>query len=489
MILGRTELFRDADTYWHTVLGQMTLQQRAVVTADTFSFTCQGERWTDTQWLAECVMAAIYGAAGWDGLLLATTVVLAATYAAIVARLSRAGLTVMPTVLLLMMVLAASSHQFHVRPLVLTIALLSWTFALLADVEAGRAPAVRLWWLVPAFVIWTNVHGGVLAGLGTVGLAVGGWGMAASAGWKTPLPRRAIALLPLLPLCCLVNPYGLDLPRAWWEILTLPLPSMIQEHAPLNPSHGYAMIIVLLGLAYVAALAGVKPRQLRVTWLLPLVWFALTCQRVRNAPLFAVTAAIALADVLPATRWAGWLTRRGFLRSRADDGDAPQRMPRGRLVWTLLPVATVLLTAVLQVIAVPMPVIGRGCVQPDRSRWPVELLPELRAIATPSAQPRLFNDMLFGGFLIYHAPGLKVFIDGRCELYGREFLLAYDRLRNEEPAGIEAWADAYGFRHALVEPDTPLDRYLGQTGRWRLVRRTAAGALYRQRVSPGVAEL
>ena len=33
--------------------------------------------------------------------------------------------------------------------------------------------------------------------------------------------------------------------------------------------------------------------------------------------------------------------------------------------------------------------------------------------------------MLFGGFLIYHTPGFRVFIDDRCELYGDEFMVKY----------------------------------------------------------------
>ena len=65
-----------------------------------------------------------------------------------------------------------------------------------------------------------------------------------------------------------------------------------------------------LGLFYLACLVGALPRP-RVTWLLPVVWLALACSRVRNAPLFALTAALALAEFLPQVRWARWLSDRG----------------------------------------------------------------------------------------------------------------------------------------------------------------------------------
>ncbi len=79
----------------------------------------------------------------------------------------------------------------------------------------------------------------------------------------------------------------------------------------------------------------------------------------------------------------------------------------------------------------------------DGAHWPIEILPELQAIekSRPRGTP-IFNDMLFGGFLIYHTPGLRVFIDDRCELYGDEFMIKYVKA---ERSDYEAWGKAYRF--------------------------------------------
>ena len=175
LIVGRTSLFRDPGTFWHVVVGRQILETGRVPQADTLSFTRAGHAWTAHQWLAEAAMALVHAAGGWDSLLLVTATLLALVYAWVGSRLLRSGLHVVPAVLVLALVLVTSTHNFHVRPLVVTIALQAWTFGLLTDVEAGRAPAGRLWWLVPVFVLWANLHGGVLGGIGTVGLAVAGW--------------------------------------------------------------------------------------------------------------------------------------------------------------------------------------------------------------------------------------------------------------------------------------------------------------------------
>ena len=88
--------------------------------------------------------------------------------------------TWLPTALLLAAAVMAGSPQFHVRPLVATIVLLGVTFGWLVDVEDGPRPLRRLWWLVPLFILWTNLHGGVLAGLGTVALCLAGWSLSAA---------------------------------------------------------------------------------------------------------------------------------------------------------------------------------------------------------------------------------------------------------------------------------------------------------------------
>ena len=38
---------------------------------------------------------------------------------------------------------------------------------------------------------------------------------------------------------------------------------------------------------------------------------------------------------------------------------------------------------------------------------------------------RIFNDANLGGYLIYHAPKAKIFMDDRCELYGDDWIKHY----------------------------------------------------------------
>src|ERR1035437_10085852 len=82
--------------------------------------------------------------------------------------------------------------------------------------------------------------------------------------------------------------------------------------------------------------------------------------------------------------------------------------------------------------------------------FPVAAYPHIPAGA------RLFAPDKFGGYLIYRSNGtLKVFFDGRSDLYGADFLRQYSRLVQVRPGWRQYW-ESFHFTHALVPADAPL---------------------------------
>jgi hypothetical protein len=509
MVVGRDRLFRDPGTFWHTVVGRRILSSGHFLETDPFSFTCAGKPWIPHQWLGECLMGALDGIGGLDMLLLTTATVLAALYTWVAHRLLRCGLHWLPTVFLTMLTIAASANHLHVRPHISTIAFLGLTFGWLCDFETGRIGLGRFCWLIPLDWIWSNMHGGVVGGLLTMALAVGGWSGARLLGLDSPIvrPRQAFFFFLIIAACALLiplNPYGLRLPGAWLEIMRSPVVArLIEEHAALDFRGPVGWLVLFLGLIYVGTLASVRPWRPRVTWLIPLFWLYETVTRVRHSPLFSITAVLAMAEMLPYTRLAALLARPGrdlFQLSRvasgqwsvvSEDGrtggqravDSGSRSVDSR--GALIPVGLVLLALLLQAAGVRAPIVGHGWVKLDHTHWPVELLPELRQAEQDHPEgSRIFNDLLYGGFLIYYAPSLKIFIDDRCELYGDDLLMRFSEAMQSNPQHIDRWQELYGFPYALVATGTPFDHYLGQARRWTLVKQMDTAALYKLK-SPG----
>ncbi len=486
MVGARNRLFRDPGTFWHTVIGRQILGSGHFPDTDSFSFACYGHPWIPHQWLGECLMAVLDRIGGLDTLLLATATVLAGLYTWLAHRVLSGGLHWLPTVLVTMLTVAASANHLHVRPHISTIVFTGLTFGWLCDFEAGRTGLRRLWWLVPIFWVWSNMHGGVLGGAATIVLVLSGWCVFRIIGLDSPIVRyRQVLNLVLLIVACgltfVLNPYGVRLPQVWLEIMRSPVVArLIEEHAPLDVRSPEGLLILMFSLVYLGILASVRPWRPRVTWLLPLFWLYETATRVRHSPMFSITAALAMAEMLPHTQLATFLARPGrdLFQFRP-----PSRAAERELDWraAFIPVALILLATVLQATGTRVPILGRGWVKLDSQHWPVELLPELRDIEHEHPEgTRIFNDFLYGGFLIYYTPGLKVFIDDRCELYGDKWLLQFSEAMQKNPSRIEEWEKQYKFRYAVVAIRSAFDRYLERSPDWALVRRSHTAALYKR---------
>ena len=480
---GRSNFLRDPGTFWHITTGERILSDGFLRT-DPYTFTFGGTWWVPYQWLGEVAMALVHRVGGFDSLLLGAITLVAAVFAWLGVRLFNTGLNPIAVGAVVFFAVAASSAHFHVRPHLFTIAGMAITMAVLVDVESGRFPLRRLWWLVPFFAVWVNVHGGVLGGMATLALAAAGWLVAWQLGWLSPVksPRDAALLMGLVLACCataLVNPYGTDLIRTWHVIMGEPvLREIIQEHRALDPGEPSAWPVLGFAGLYAFLLAGVPLRQQRVTWFLPLVWFALALDRVRHAPLFAVLALAAMASLWPYTRWAAWLK---LNRPDFQQGELPQSP-----VWTnlWLPATVVLLAFGLQIARVEVPLFGANWARHDPRHWPVELLDAMKEHEPRSgAGNHLFNDYIDGGFAIYHVPGYKVFVDDRCEVFGGEWLLDFVRAGSENTAAaIARWEGRYGrFDFALARTGTGFDAVFESSPDWVCVQRTSTAAFYRRR--------
>jgi hypothetical protein len=487
---GRGRLFQDPGSFSHTVIGERILATGQLICRDSYSFTRFGDPWIAQQWLGECIMAGIQRTAGLDGLLVVSASLIALLYSNLAARIERSGMNLVLGSLILFLSFAAGSHHFHVRPHLVTILFMTVLFSRLTDVEAGRTGTGSLFWLVPMFVIWSNIHGGALGGLFTFLIAAAGWTIAWKIG-RTPMrDRRHTAILWILVLLCfvtpLVNPYGLELPATWLDIMrSRAISELIREHASVLTllKHGDAAsfmpitILISLGVLYLAILAGTDRKDRKVTWFIPVVWLLLSLSRIRHAPLFAILSVIAIADMFPYCRWVHRLGDRGLVVFRTRNPVAGSRMS----AMAGYVVAAVVTGAALIAFhgSAQLPSDAQKWVKLDGEHWPIDVLPELRALdkSLPQGSP-IFNDMLFGGFLMYHTPGLRVFIDDRCELYGDDFLIKYVKA---ERSDFETWTKAYHFNLALLEPDSNYRKYFEEDPDWHVVKRCPTAVLYQKR--------
>jgi hypothetical protein len=475
LLIFRSAGFNDPGTFWHTRVGEIILDSGTFPRTDPFTFPFEGQLWIPQQWLAEIGMALVYRSAGMDGQLLALATLLAGLHAWAYSRLRMAGV---PAVIAGFLAVAAwFAGLFHdlIRPHMVTLLLTAWTAARLVDFDRGRIGLRGLAMLIPIFVLWTNLHGGVLGGMMMLGFAAAGWFAGFFLKRSSPIRNRNdIAWVILIGIVCglsaLVNPFGMEMIRTWQRIVgSTAMKQFVPEHQPLDPFDSSGKAILIVFGCYVLLVLTTRLSGFRITWLIPAIWFTLSLNGIRQGPLCIVTSLILAADVWPHSAIGRALTT--------------VTIPKPSHWGWSVPFVAVLLSFTLQATNCNIPLIGRNWARLDESRWPVSLEPVLRSVVERvPAGTRIYNDTYFGGYLIRFAPELKIFTDDRFELTGDEWIRRYVETVNEHPERFDDWQKQYGFRFALVQtgPEpSPLERHLlAKPNEWKEIGRHPAAVLF-----------
>ncbi len=490
---GKSKMFADPGALWHPVVGERVLQQ-GPFQGDPYSFMPWGT-WFTKDWLAEAIFALCHRAAGPDGIQLFCAALLAGFYAWLFRRFRVLGCHPLLATLATMLAVAGTSFHFFARPLVFSLVCFGATFAILADVEAGRAPRRRLLWLPPLFVFWANCHPAVFGGVATVGLMVGVWFVRGLLGLDSPVRDwRSAAWIGATAagtfVATMVNPFGWQLPAMAMDLMGSPLlHAMIDEHRRLfSRVELLDCCLSFAGALFVGYALWGGLRNVGAATVGTAAWLLLTVSRVRNGEYFATAFVVCVS-----AQWPRHPLGAAFVRRpdwfRAPDSWRPA--PKFGLRAAAIPVAALALAAGLKSGGVPAPLIGAGWADLASDVAPLEALPTLReyaALARP-AQP-IFNDLNFGGFVIHFLPTLRVYADDRAELLRDAGLRQYANLFRD-PAEIDRLADRHAIDLALVatqtpEHDSPFDRHLAASKRWRVMHRDRVATVYR-RTDGGVA--
>ena len=434
LLINGSSLLKDSDTYWQIITGKWILDHNALPRVDIYSFTRAGDPWISSSWLAQVLYAGAYEHAGWAGPVILAAGSIAATFALLAFFLGR-RIPATYAVLTAFAAFVVSAGHFFARPHVLALpVMLAWVSGLLSASERREVPS---FWLLPLLALWANLHGGFVFGLVLVAP------FAIDALWNADRSqRRPLALrwtvfgLGALAACC-ATPYGWESILAARKILGLgEMLHVIFEWMPVNfSSFGpfEACLIVLIG----GALFGdVKLSPPRILLVLGLLHMALS--HVRNIEIFALL--IPLVVLTPVASQFGL------------DGARP--------VKTFPAAVAAMLAAIL-----------------GASTWAYAANTRFLPVAnqSPAAavdvlmdrNPKhVLNDLPFGGYLI--SRGVPVFVDGRAELYGEQFEMAYFRALDLKDVNLFLdLLKTYDIDAVLLTPTTPAVTLLDHLDGWQ----------------------
>lgn len=451
----------DPDLWGHTLYGMRALERGVLCEAtDPFSYTAFNSRWVNHEWLTEMQFGWLWPRYGNASLWIWRNSFVLLIFVSIASEMRRQRASLAAKVVLLCYgAECLSQFVLFVRPQVPTFALFAVTLLALKRHSDGAGRG-EIWALPLLQIMWVNLHGGFLAGIGIIGvhaaLEVGScvWNRLP---WKFGNFRLSFVFA-LSLLATLINPYGLSLYQMLWEHLATE--QLIVEWQPLwaarqAPTYYVPLILLVLSI----------PLSRRWTWQDAAVLTVIGIQAISHIRHVALLA-IACLILLPAP-----LTE-----------SLPRLFPHlttmlshsaGRTLKYVSVSAALGLLVVLQIRGTS-DLWSRGLPPWDiavETRGPVPGMP-VRAVTflkSLGLSGNLLTDYGWAQFVIWHAPEFKVAFDGRYRtVYSAELeqeFLGFLRVSQEQPAQTP-FLDRYPTEFVMLPVKASPTAYLRQRSDW-----------------------
>ncbi len=481
------------DLWWHLKAGALVLQERAVPTADPFSFTAAGRPWVYHSWLSGVILTLVWRAGDVAGLTLLRALLISGSLMIAWAAATRRGVQPGVASILVLAACVQLKPRALTRPYLFSYVLFALFFLILRP-SARRTPVANgarafaaedsfLWGegghllLLPILtVLWANLHAGFVSGLLLIGAFGAGEMVRLWAGRdRRPYPAmlfrekdgaRFRALLVAGVLCltaAAVTPYGPGTLIYPFRLMReVKLVARIQEWQPIAFSRSFGIFwsCLILGILIMARSLAfcVRGGRLRdaagelVTDALLIGGFALLALRaVRHMEWFLLLAPSVFGYHLDASRWLG------------PGGEGARGEAHGQegsfYAW-----AACLLAVVCA--ARPFILSGRPSIGPSELALPVKACD---FIERKGLSYRVYNSYEWGGYFIWRFwPRNRAFIDGRCLVYGDDII----RQAFDVEGGQTGWddiLDRWGIEMLLVRHRNNELTYLFVDDRWRCV--------------------
>jgi hypothetical protein len=440
-------LLNDPDTYLHIAAGKWMLAHGALPTSDPFSHSMPGAHWIVHEWLSELLLGATFGITGWHGVVLLTAACFGLSIGLLTRYLIDRG-EAMTSLVVVACAGALLEPHLLVRPHILALpVMVLWCRALVASREENASPSFTL---LPLVLLWANLHGSFMVGLGLSVFLALETAIERRAGWQAQFKRWMLFTL-LATLIAMVNPNGIEaflLPIRFMSMSVLH--DSFTEWLSVDFHTPQPLELWLLGLIFAGYGLKLKLPVWRLLFVIGLIHMAL--QSMRHGDLLAI-----LAPLL------AWPSLGPQLRARMIEGGvtsmgetfAALARPSTRAAY----LSAAGIAAIICAGAVAKPLAPA-----DGPSTPVSAT--AAAIAMGLKGP-VFNEEGFGGYLIFN--NIRTFIDGRIEMYGDDYLARYLAAERGDESLLNAILANERIEWTMLPPRSGAALLLEHSPGWRRV--------------------
>lgn len=455
----------DTDILWALKSGEWIFSNFSVPSTDPFSYTFATRPWVDFTWGFQVLVHLFYTyLGGWTGLFIFQSLVVAFTFLFLYANLRLTSGRRYLAIGILFLAFVGAHTRFFIRPHLFEYFFVTLSLLLFTLFER-KERMTFLYLLLPVQVLWVNIHSSAILGIfialsyfgGQIIDEIRGGGFRFGVRLSTRVRKYMFAAV-AVPVVSLINPYGL-------KLVLFPFVHNSPDNKDAIRHIGEWASPHLKELFFYFYPFPLDHFAFTITATLIVIALLLNIRRVKTRDLFLLAAGLYMA--LSHVRWIAlfFFFAAPVLASNAAAYLDTRRSEPEYLKWGSTLLAVFFAVVMFYDYLGPAHASDRG-VGLKHGSYPSGTVDFMKREGITG---NIYNEYVFGGYLIYYYPEVKVFIDGRTPtVYSPLFF--WKSRRAVDPPRWNRLADEYEIDIALIKPVDPLCAKLRESGAWKAVR-------------------
>ncbi len=157
------------DIYWHMQTGKYIVETKSVPSADVFGYVTQGTNWIPFEWLWDSGTYLLYSAGGFAALYARNSIFLILIFLIIFSVFKKAKIKPEISILLMLLIYFGVFYRIGIKPQMPAYLFLVFVLKLLIDYRYSGSNVKNLFFIIPVFLLWANVHMSIFLGAGLLG--------------------------------------------------------------------------------------------------------------------------------------------------------------------------------------------------------------------------------------------------------------------------------------------------------------------------------
>lgn len=165
ILLSTTKLNGEDDLFWHMATGKFIVENKYIPDTDVFGHVTGGMPWIPFEWFWDIFAYTIYSFSGFTGLYVFTYILVLLIFYLLYTVLKKFGISSSIAILSLFIAALGIKYRIGIKPQMFTYLFFVLIIKLITDYKYFSADIKKLYYIPFIFLVWANIHMGVLAGL------------------------------------------------------------------------------------------------------------------------------------------------------------------------------------------------------------------------------------------------------------------------------------------------------------------------------------